>query len=132
MGRWGIGTFESDEASEWADAFNVAEDPVAVLEDALPADPNDLDDFTVEHVLCAAEAIIAILSTRRVESRISFDDPTPYEADAVRLKPRCMMLLQRLLAQDIGLNALLFDNPKNPNTEWEAEVRVLVNDLENT
>lgn len=131
MGRWGIGTFESDEASEWADAFDVVEDPIAMLQDALPENPNDLDDFNVEHVLCAAEAIIAILSTRRVESRIYFDDPAPYEADAVRLKPRCMMLLERLLAQDVGFNALWFDNPENPNTEWEAQVRVLLDDLEN-
>ena len=41
MGTWGVRTFESDEALEWADTFSAAPDPIEVLEYTLPTNPDD-------------------------------------------------------------------------------------------
>ena len=131
MGRWGFGTFDSDDAAEWADGLSGSGEPLAILEDAIPENHLDLDDFNVEFVLCAAEALIAILAPQSRVSRVHFDDAAFHEADAVRLKPHCVSLLRRLLAQDIGFNTLWFDNPDNPLKEWESEVQRLLDDLEN-
>jgi hypothetical protein len=132
MGTWGVRTFESDEALEWADAFSIADDPIKVLEYALPTNPSDLGEIEGLHVLRAAEAIIAILARPRFGSRIFFDDASSLEADAVRLKPRCLTLLQHILTEEGGYRALWLDKHGNANPEWEAEVRSLVEDLENT
>ncbi len=130
MGTWGIGTFESDEAQEWAAALVADPDPIEVLEYAVAGEPDGLSELDELFVLCTAEALIAILQRPRPGVPIHFDDPVTLEGGAVRLVPRCLEHLRAIRQRTSGYRALWFDSSGNPSPEWDAHVDGLVEDLE--
>jgi hypothetical protein len=117
---------------EWVDTFREDSDPISSLENVLTGDVA-IDDDSIDglHVLCAAEALVAILHRPRDGCPLYFDDPSTLEAGAVRLKPRCLQLLRQLLGQASALRSLWIDQYGNVDGEWTAEVNSLIDDLEN-
>jgi hypothetical protein len=126
MGTWDIGSFDNDQAMDWAADLTESDD-LSLIEEALGVDERTLDECSGVDVLAAAEVVAAL---KGKPSAGLPEDVVAWVAghsglNVTPLLPKARQLVQGVLAESCGLRQLWEEN-QDECAKWKATVVDLI------